>query len=271
MPVTHYPLVSRTYDGYGNPIGSLDGALDVHNADPHHIVYNQFLHYDTATVTTLSVATIVGATQITLTSAVGFAVGDELKIENGTQEPTLPQIRTLVGNVATLDRPLSVAHSIGSDVTKVYTNIAQAGLTTTASASSPVIFTSHIPAGTVVHITGMSVVMTDNSAMDFTTFGGIPALANGCALSAYSKGVFGMYTNWKRNLDISSDSFPVVYQSKVGGGEYGLSASYNIKDSTEAIVYLDGTLGDRFQIIAQDDLTALTAFRVKLQGHYEGI
>lgn len=262
---------SWAFDGYGNPISSLNGAINTHDADPHRIVYNQFLHYDTATTTTLAVATVVGATQITLASAVGFAVGDQIKIENGGQEPTFPRIRTLVGAVATLDRPLTLAHAIGADVTKVYTNIAQAGLTTTASVASPVVFTSHIPVGVIVHVTGMSIVITDNSAMDFTTFGGITALANGCVPSVYSNGVFGTYTNWKSNFDISSDSFPVEYVSKVGGGEFGLSAIYNIKDATEAIVYLDGSLGDRFQLIVQDDLTALTTFRIKLQGHYEGI
>lgn len=261
---------SWAFDGYGNPIGSLGGAINVHDAEPHRTVYNQFLHYDTTTVTTLSVASAVGATSLTLTSAVGFAVGDQIKIANGSQEPSFPRIRTLVGNVITLDRPLTFAHAIGTDVTRVYTNIAEPGLTTTASVAAPIIFTSHIPVGVVVHVTGMSVVMTDNSAMDFTTFGGIPALANGCVPSAYSDGVFGAYTNWKSNFDISSDSFPVEYQSKVGGGEFGLSASYNIKDSTETIVYLDGTLGDRFQLIVQDNLTALTTFRIKLQGHYEG-
>ena len=267
----HFNNSAKLRDGTGNPINSLDGALDIHGADPHHIVYNQFLHYDTATTTTLAVATAVGAISIELTSAVGFAVADQLKIENGSQEPNFPRIRTLVGNVATLDRPLTFAHAIGTDVTKVYTNIAQAGLTTTASVASPVIFTSHVPVGTVVHVTGMSIVMTDTSAMDFTTFGGVAALANGCVPSAYSEGVFGVYTNWKTNLDISSDSFPISYQTKVGGGEYGLAAIYNIKDATDAIVYLNGTLGDRFQLIVQDDLTGLTAFRIKLQGHYEGI
>ena len=266
----HFHNSTKLRDGSGNPISSLSGAIDVHGADPHRIVYNQYIHYDTATTTTLAVAASSGDSQITLTSAVGFAVGDEIKLENGSQEPIFPIIKVLAGTLATLDTPVSFDHPIGTTVTKIYTNLAQAGLTTTASISAPVIFTSHVPSGTVVHLTGMSVVMTDTSAMDFTTFGGTTALTNGCVLAATSNGTFGTYTNWKRNLDLNSDAFPVQYQSKVGGGEFGLSAIYNIKSSTDSIVYLNGTLGDMFEVIVQDDLTALTNFKIKLQGHYEG-
>lgn len=261
---------SWAFDGYGNPIGSLSGALNIHGADPHRIIYNQFLHYDTTTTTTLAVAATSGSSTITLTSAVGFAIGDELKIENGSQEPLFIKIINLVGNVATLGSPLTHNHPIGADVTKVYTNLATPGLTTTASIAAPVIFTSHIPVGIVVHITGMTVIMTDTSAMDFTTFGGTTALTNGCVMAATTNSTFAVYTNWRRNMDLTTDAFPVNYQTKVGGGEYGLSAVYNIKDSTDSIVYLEGTLGDKFEAIVQDDVTALTEFRIKLQGHYEG-
>jgi len=262
---------ARLRDASGSPISSLDGAINVHGADPHRIVYNQYLHYDTATVTTLAVAASPLDTQITLTSAVGFAIGDEIKVENGSQEPLFFTIRNLVGTVVTLDSPITFEHAIGTSVTKIYTNLAQAGLTTAASIASPIIFTSHIPTGTIVHVTEMTVVMTDASAMDFTTFGGTTALPNGCVLGAISNGVYGSYTNWKRNLDLDSDAFPVQYQSKVGGGEFGLSAVYSIKDSTDAIVYLNGALGDKFEAFIQDPLTALTTFKIKLQGHYEGV
>lgn len=271
MPVTSFPAVRLTYDGYGNPIASLDGALNVHNADPHHIVYNQFLHYDTATTTTLAADATAGTSTIVLSSAVGFAIGDEIKIENGAQEPVFFVIKNLVGTTVTLDTPTSITHLIGTTVTKIYTNIAQPGITAGASIAAPIIYGSHIPVGTIVHITAMTVIMTDGSAMDFTTFGGITALTNGCVLRANTNGALGSYTNWKSNSDMDTDAFPVRYQTKVGGGLYGLSAIYNIKDSTDAIVYLNGSLGDSFQILVQDDLTALTSFKIKLQGHYEGI
>jgi len=262
---------SALYDAYGNPIASLDGAINVHNADPHHYVYNQLLHYDTATTTTLAADAAAGTSTIVLDSATGFAIGDELKIENGVQEPVFFLIRNLVGTTVTLDTPTSINHLIGTPVTKIYTNIAQTGVTTGATIATPVIYRSHVHPGTTVHITSMTVIMTDNSAMDFTTFGGIAALPNGCVLSATTNGVEGSYTNWKSNSDMDTDAFPVRYQTKVGGGLYGLSAIYNIKGSTDSIVFLAGTSGDSFKIRIQDPLDALTSFKIKLQGHYEGL
>jgi len=257
--------------GDGESIDSLSNALNVHGSDPHRIIYNQFLHYDTVTTTTLAADAIVNTSTIELTSAAGFAIADEIKISNGSQEPLFFKIINLSGTTATLDTPLTFSHLAGADVTKIYTNMATAGLTTGASIAAPIIFTSHIPTDAIVHITSMSVVMTDTSAMDFTTFGGTTALPNGCALGAMSNGIHGYYTNWKKNLDLDSDAFPVNYQTKVGGGEYGLSAIYSIKNSTDSIVYLNGALGDRFELRAQDPLTALTIFKIKLQGHYEGV
>jgi len=251
-------------------VGVLDGAMNVHDADVHHAVYNQFLHFDTGTTTTLSVAASSGDNQINVVDAGSFAVGNEIKIENGGLEPLFFEILAIATNLITLDTPLTFNHPIASDVTKVFTNMAEAGLTTTASPSAPVVFTSHIPAGVIIHVINMSVIMTDTSAMDFTTFGGATALTNGCILRAKSDGFTGAFTNWKRNFDLDSDALPLNYQEKLGGGEFGLAALYHIKEGTGAIIYLDGSKGDKFELLAQDNLTALTNFKIKLQGHYEG-
>ena len=265
------PLPVAHFDGYGNPIRSFGGALNTHDACSHHFVYNQFLHYDTATTTTLSVAASSGDNQLNFTDTSSYSVGDEIKLENGSLEPVFFEIKVIVANLVTVNTPIAFDHPIGADVTKIHTNLATAGLTVGATLADPTIFTSHVPAGAIVHITNMSVVMTDTAAMDFTTFGGMVALINGCVLRAKSDGVTGSYTNWKHNLDLDSDAFPVRYQDKVGGGEFGLSAVYQIKEATGSIVYLDGSKNDTFELLAQDSLEGLTNFKIKLQGHYEGI
>ena len=254
----------------GGPYKTLDGAVNTHDADVHRAVYNQFLHFDTAIITTLSAPLSAGDNQINLTDASSFPAGIEIKIENGILEPVFFNIKTRVGNLITIDTPVTFNHPAGADVTKIHTNMAETGLTAAASLSNPVIFTSHIPPDVIVHVTNMSIIMTDTAAMDFTTFGGAAALINGVALRAKSNGFTGSYTNWKRNFDLDSDAFPVNYQEKVGGGEFGLSAIYHIKEGTGAIVYLNGSLGDKFEMLAQDPLEDLTNFKIKLQGHYEG-
>jgi hypothetical protein len=270
----HYPqyiLMGRNGDGDLEEIKSLRGAINVHDADPHRAIFNQFLHYDTATVTTLDTALSIGDNTVDFNDITGFSPGDEIKIENGSTEPLFFTVLSFAGNVATIDTPVTFSHPVGSSITKVYTNMAQTGLTTTATPANPIIFTTHIPAGFVVHAVNMSVVMTDNAAMDFTTFAGATALTSGIVHRAQINGVVGTFTNWKQNLDLDSDAFPVRYQEKVGGGEFGLSALYNIKDSTESIIFLDGDKGDKFEILIQDDLTGASKIKMKLQGHYEGL
>ena len=254
----------------GGPYKTLDGAVNVHDADVHHQVFNQFLHFDTTTTTTLDGPVLKGGNQINLSDATGFAIGTEVKIENGVQEPVFFNIRTLVGTLATLDTPLTFDHPSGADVTKIHTNLAEPGLTVGATLANPVLFTSHIAPDTIVHLTNMSIVITDTVAMDFTTFGGAAALVNGLVFRAKSSGFIASFTNWKANLDMDSDAFPVRYQSKVGGGEFGLSAIYQIKDSTGAVIFLDGSLEDTFEALAQESLEANTKIQIKLQGHFEG-
>ena len=53
-------------------IGSLNGALNVHNAGVHYYPINDSFHQHTATSTTLAVATAIGATSITVTSSAGI-------------------------------------------------------------------------------------------------------------------------------------------------------------------------------------------------------
>jgi len=256
--------------GRGDPVFSLNGAKNFHDACTHREVYNQFLHVDTGITTTLSIAASAGDYQLNFTDASSFSIGDELQITDVNFESMFFTILDIVANLVTIDTPVNFGHAIGTEVIKIYTNIAETGLTTGASLSAPVVFTSHVPVGMFVHVTSMTVVMTDTSAMDFTKFGGLVALVNGCVLRAQSGGRQGHYTNWKSNFDMDSDAFPVHYQEKTGGGEYGLSAVYQIKEFTGSIVFLDGALNDRFEMLVRDAIDGLTNFKIKLQGHYEG-
>lgn len=264
-------ISSSTTDGSGNKIGSFRGALDVHDADPHRAIYNQFLHYETETVTTLSIAVTTGDNQVTLTNAANFNVGDEIKIEDGFLEPIFFKIMAKAGNLIDIDSPITFDHAIGSTVTKIYTNLAQAGLTTGATRANPIIFNAFVPNGSIVHITNMVISMLDDNSMDDGSFAGEPALQNGLVLRAQSDGAIGTYTNWKDNRNIREDIFTAQYVEKTQSNEYGFAASYNIKKSIGGIVYLDGSQNDKFQVLIQDDLTQITEIRLKMQGHYEGL
>lgn len=258
------------HDGLGNPIGSLAGALNVHDADVHNIIINDRLHQHTATATTLAADAPAGSIQITLTSAAGFAVGDYLHISNATTlEIHHPRITVLVGTLATLDGPLDYSFLIGDSVLKTLVDMNVSG-----TLASPQSFKSMPRAGEIWHLLSILIEITHTTAGDNGLFGNLPALINGVVLRRYDglTGTFSTLTNWKINGGIVTDTGNVAYAPRSGGGgAYGTNAYGDFKKNAGATIYLNGTNGDYFEMLVQDDLTSLSRFRVKLQGHTEGV
>lgn len=260
--------IRKTYlhDGYGNPIKSLDGAINMHDADVHRAIINRQFNQITATTTTFAANASAGATSITLTSATGFAVGDYLRLESATAEDLHPRITVLAGTLATLDRPIDNSYVIGNTITKAIINMAVSG-----TLASPQSFKVQPKTGNVWHLTRVLIEMTHAAAGDNGLFGGITALTNGVVLRRYdgTTGKFATFTVWKTNSDIVTDMYDIVYAARSGGGgAYGTNARGTFHNAG-AIVYLDGTAGDYLEILVQDNISTLTSFRIKAQGHYE--
>lgn len=268
MSITSFPAVRLMYDGYGNPIKSLDGAVNIHDADIHTRIVNDRFRQHTTPSTTLAVDAAAQATSITVTSAVGFAVGDFLHIQNGTIETTHPQITAIVGAVFTLDRPLDNPYSIGDTVQKTLQTMNVVG-----TLASPQSFKVQPYSTDVWHLTRILIEMTHGTAGDNGLFGDLPALTNGVLLRRYdgTSGLYNTFTNWKTNSDIVTDMYDVTYSSRSGGGgSYGTNARGTFTNAG-AVVRLDAAAGDFLEILVQDNLSALASFRVKAQGHYEGL
>ena len=257
----------RLTDGYGNPIGSFRGAIDIHNADVHREIVNRVFHLHTGVITTFAADAPAGSTEIELASATGFAVNDYMHIENGVVEQVHPRINSLVGTTATLDRPLDNEFVIGDSIEKSILSMNVLG-----SLASPVSFKVIPSSSEVMHLTRILIEMTHGTAGDNGLFGDLPALLNGVVLRRYdgTTGTYATFTNWKTNSDIVTDTGDVNYaQRSSGGGEYGTNSEGKFSDAG-AIVYLDGSVGDYIEVLIQDDLTQLNSFRIKAQGHFEG-
>lgn len=255
-------------DGNGSIIKSFRGAIDTHDADVHREIVNDRFHQHTETTTTLAANVSAGSTQITLTSATGFAVGDYLHIQNGVVELHHPKITVLAGTLATLDRPLDNAFSAGNSVTKTIQSMDVLG-----TLSSPKSFKVAPQSNEIWHLVGILIEMTHSTAGDNGLFGNLPELVNGVVLRRYDGATssFHTFTVWKTNGTIVTDMGRVEYTARSGGGgSYGTNAYGNFKVNAGATIYLDGSLGDYLEILIQDDLTTLDRFRVKVQGHYEG-
>lgn len=254
----------NVHDSDGNTIGSLNSALNTHDADVHNVIVNRFAHLHTGTSTTLSVATTGDGTEYTITvaSATGFNAGDYIHLDG---ELTHPKIISIAGNVFTLDRRIDNAHSIGESVIQSVLDMS----TTAGTMASPVIYYAAPSTGEVWHLTRMLFSMTHAGAGDLGLFGGLTALTNGVLVRIKVNGAYTTFTNWKTNADIKSDMYDVEFDARSGGGGvYGTSGRGTFKNAG-AVVRLDGDLGDQIEIVVQDDITTLNSFTLKYQGHTE--
>jgi len=250
------------------PYKTLSDAVNVHDADVHQVPVNELFHRHTGIQTTLLAGTLVGATGLIVTSAVGFSIGDDLQIQNGVIETTHPRITGILGLQITLDRPLDYAFSIGDSVEVVDTNMAVVG-----TLAAPVSFKFSPNDVERWHVVSFIIGMVLISAADDSTFGDIAPLLNGCVLRGYNATAdqYSTFTNWKTNSDIKMDMYDVPYTDKAGPGLFGLNGNGQIKLRTGATPQLDGTAGDFLELLIQDDLTGLVRYQLKAQGHIEGV
>ena len=260
-------LNSALHDGYGNPIDSFKGGIDVHIADAHDKIINEFFYNITATTTTLTVAANAQDESITVASTAGFSVGDPIDLANGIiEESTHPIIIGIAGNIFSLDRPLDSAFAIGDNITKLISNMAVDGSVT------PVSFRLSPHIGDIWHILRFLINMIHGSAADDSRFGSIASLTKGVVLRKFdgATGEYSTYTNWKNNGDMVLDMFDVDYGDKAGGGKFSTRGRFSIKSATEAVPKISQADGDYLEFLIQDDLTGVISFIVKAQGHIAG-
>jgi len=112
--------------------------------------------------------------------------------------------------------------------------------------------------------------MRDNVDMDFTTFGGLLALTNGLVLRVNNgDGTFRHLHNFKDNGNIIEQASDHRFLlPKPGNSIRGFTAivGWGGASNHDAIIRLDGTLGQGLELIVQDDLTGSTHLHWNVQG-----
>lgn len=258
----------NVHDGEGNPIGSLNGALDIHDADVHTVPVNEYFSRALGINSDLAVAAAAGDTQVTVVNGAVFTVGDFLGSVDFPSESIFKQITVIAGNLITLDAPLDNAYPVGAQI-----DVFQIDMNVSGTLASPASF-KFIPAQNQVwHIVRFLFSMTHSTAGDLGLFGNQPKLTNGSVLRAYNglTGTYRTFMNIKDNADTKNNMYDVEFDTRSGGGgTYGTSGRGSIKLGTGAVPKLNAENGDYFEILIQDNITGLNSFRMKVQGHIEG-
>jgi len=161
-------------------------------------------------------------------------------------------------NVITLDSPLDFAFTTSATAFRSTSEMIVNGSVT------PQIFSVSPPAGTSWHVYGMDLAITDGTAMDDSTFGGITALTKGLVFRQ-KDGTYKNFFNVKSNGEFHLRASFMEYSSKAPAGSFGLNVELDFVDHNGCAVLLKE--GDEMQLIIQDDLTGLSSFKATVSGH----
>lgn len=257
-----------TFDALGNPIYSLNGAINVHLAGVHNSVVNDNFHQHSGIVTTTTTISSVGDTQIAVVSTVGFSIGDYIQIGGHIGDTTYTKIVNIIGLIMYINRPLGHMRSAGVTVEKIILDLSSS-LGTMSTPQSYKVFPS---AGQVWHIERIMIDMVHSTAGDLSLFGNIAQLVNGVIMRRFdgTSGTFNTFTVWNTNEDIFLDTASIEFLPRSSGGGSYSTVSFGSFADIGLTIKLDASKGDYLEILIQDNITSLDNFKIKVQGHLEG-
>lgn len=218
--------------------------------------------------TTLASPAVKDSRTVTVTSAVGFTIGDYLGIFSGGNY-YLGDITGVSGTTITVDSPLDFAFPAGSTTAVFDRDLALADGSVT-----PVIYGVEVgPAGTVsVDITRLMFTIRTATTPLFEEFGDLPTLTNGIVLrKVYANGDIENLFNIKKNSDLKTLAFDFSTYGTAGGGPFseieGFSVRLSFGGQSKHGVAIRLSPGDSLECVVQDNLTGLNEFVIMAQGH----
>jgi hypothetical protein len=212
---------------------------------------------------TLAEPTVIDSRTVTMEAGHNFVAGNMIEIDNGDMRFFQSRVRLVAGNVLTLTNLVCFTFPVTSTVRRVSMDL---GIN---AAAAPVIFTARPPAGVRWDINILSINMLDDVAMDDGKFGGITALTNGVIFRTVNhdqRNIFTAIDNgcFRRHCDTEQP-----YSDKAPAGIYGLNVKrhFNGQNGDGVAKRIGGSEISEFQVVVNDDLSALSRFWVVLRGH----
>jgi hypothetical protein len=259
LPTRHTMLFGND----GTVINTLNGALNVHQADVHLKPVSRYALNEQNTVTLASPAS-AGDRVLSLVSAAGLSVGEAFRIEEGfLHEERAPQIIGISVNDVTIDQPLDNDYTVAADILQAVSNAALFDGSVT-----PVSFKVRPIGGEDLHVVRIIPTWLSGTSMDDGRYGGIAALLRGTLLRRFdgTTGKFRTITNWKRNIDFIEDAYDLRYSEKAPAGQFGAAGRMTFK-KFDTVVELKASAGDYLEILIQDSMLLLDDHQFKYQIH----
>lgn len=170
------------------------------------------------------------------------------------------RVLTVVGDTITIDTPINYPYEAGMFFIRSVDDMRVDG------SVIPKVYSIYPADGQSGDITNINIIIESSSNMDYSTFGSLPALINGCVLRVNNgDGTYRNLFNFKTNGQFIIESFGHYFQEKAGGGRYGFLANikYGGQDNRGVVIRLDSALMNSLEVVIQDDLsTGLLQFKM---------
>jgi hypothetical protein len=254
-------LSRRIVDNDTNARVNLTGtALDVAIQDQHTDVINLQPILIEGTFT-LDADTILDTYEIEATTGHGVSPGDKINLKEGVNFYQGNVLSVAVDTI-TIDTPMPRVFTTAATCERGIANMNVNGNVTRQ------IFEVSPPVGVSWDITQLSGLIQDDVVMDSSKFGGIAGLTKGVVLRV-NNGNHQIIGNVKTNGSISMIADLFIYDDKAPPTKYAayFKRRYASSNNLGVALRIDGSIGDKLEIIIQDDLTALESVFVVFGGH----
>lgn len=215
---------------------------------------------------TLASNTIVGSYDIVVTAGHGLSANDEILITEDGSNPRsyVGKIISVVTNTLTMDTPIDTVFTSAGAV--VFQTIKEMNVDGSSVASN---FNITNGAEVDLHITRIIIHITDGTAMDDATFGGISALTRGIIFrQKFADGTYNNIFNVKTNGEFGELAYDKNYDDKAPAGVYGVTIRFTFGSLEKHGTILKIKENEALELLIQDDLTDLTSFRIMAEGHF---
>jgi hypothetical protein len=216
---------------------------------------------------TLAVSPAVNDYDVEMNTGHGFIVNDKMAIfeeVDGNARFMVAVVLAVVSDTITLSAPVPYPFSLSAAVITYTPEMNVNG------AATPVVHSITNGNSKAVHVTRITLHMTDSTAMDDTRFGGQAALTRGIVFrKRYVDGTYQQYFSAKTNGEIGEIAGgDKSYDDKAGGSLNGFTSriTYNGPDKRGVVIELQQ--GEAIEMLIQDDLTGLASFTTLVSGHF---
>lgn len=215
----------------------------------------------------LATPTTANTRTITAKAGHGITVGKIIELQNPNN---FCQARVLTVNVNTI--------TIDSEIGDIYPADTDFPLSSddmrVDGSITPRVFTLKPDAGQSGDINAIQFAIQSANAMDFSSFGSVPALPVGCLVRVKRpNGALINLFNFKTNGELVIRGINHYFQTKVGGGlnSFVSQIAFNGQQNRGVTIRLNGSLGEELQFVIQDNLSIIGQDYIRATAYGSGI